>query len=210
MPSIPREHPFDYQLAMDRLQSFRAPRDKLRHLCKEGAVVRIKKGLYVPGWRRGDEAPVDRHVLAGLIYGPSYVSLESALEYHGLIPERVEEVTSVTIKRAKLFHTPMGRYRYHPIPERVFPMGVRLEQARGGGWFLAEPEKALCDRLSLNRSLAAVRDVEAVLTEDLRVDLDAVRGFRRPLVRDIAKAYRRKSVTAFEKWLSRQPPARFS
>jgi predicted transcriptional regulator of viral defense system len=202
---LPYDQPFDYQLAMDRLRDYRAPRDKLGHLCRSGAVIRVRKGLYVPGWRLGEEPPVEPLVLAGLIYGPSYVSLETALARHGLIPERVEEITCITSKRAKDFRTPVGRFRYEPVSERVFGCGIRLEQARGGAFFMAEPEKALCDRVAMISGLKAAREVAAVLEDDLRVDVDAVMStFRRPLVQEIAELYRRKSVAAFHRWLSRQ------
>ncbi len=56
----------------------------------------VKKGLYIPGARPGEELKVDPLVLSGLISGPSYVSLETALSTYGLIPERVEEITCIT------------------------------------------------------------------------------------------------------------------
>jgi len=200
---LPRGQPFDYQLAIDRLRDFSAPRDKLRNLCDHGSVVRVKKGLYLRGWEQDEEMPVEPVVLAGLIYGPSYVSLETALAYHGLIPERVVEITCVTSKRAKVFETPVGRFRYVPVKEQVYSVGIRLEQAKGGHWLLAEPEKALCDRIALIRDLTAARDIAEVLAEDLRIDLDEVLKFRLPVVDEIATLYRRKSVTAFQRWLAK-------
>lgn len=170
--------------------------------------MRVKKGLYVPGWRRGEERPVDSLVLAGLVYGPSYVSLETALVLYGMIPERVEEITCVTSKRARRFSTPLGRFTYQPVNERVFSYAVKLEQARGGSYFLAEPEKALCDRIALVRGLTAMRDVAALLGEELRIDPDAVRrSFRLPVVMEIADRYRRRNVRAFAKWLARDSRA---
>jgi len=194
---LPDDLPFDYQLAMDRLRDYRAPRDKLSHLCASGEVLRIRKGLYVPGPNRRGELAVEPLVLAGLVFGPSYVSLETTLSWHGLIPERVEEISSMTSKRAKTFRTPVGTFRYEPIPERAFAVGVKLESARGGSYFLAEPEKALCDRIGLIRGLTAARDVRPALADDLRVDPDAVRtGFRRELVAEISARYARRNVDA--------------
>jgi hypothetical protein len=165
----------------------------------------VRKGLYLPGWRRGQELPVDPLVLSGLVYGPSYVSLETALARYGLIPERVEEITCVTSKRAKLFATPVGRFRYEPVNERVFGWGIRLEQAQGGSYFITEPEKALCDRLAMVSGLSAARDMRDVLENDLRIETDdVVDSFRLTLVAEIAAAYRRKSVSAFHRWLARQ------
>ena len=200
---FPVTHPFDYQLAMDRLAGYRAPRNKLRNLCLSGEVVRIRKGLYLAPTFPGRPPEVDPLVLAPLIYGPSYVSLETALAWHGLIPERVYEITSVTSKRAKLFQTPVGRFSYRPVNESVYSYGVGLQSAAGGAFFLAEPEKALCDRIAGVRGLRAQRDVPALLEDDLRVDMDAVAGMRLPLVREIARRYRRQNVTAFLRWLER-------
>ena len=145
---FPVFHPFDYQLAMDRLAGYRAPRNKLRNLCLSGDLVRIRKGLYVAPTFPSRPPGVDPLALAPLIYGPSYVSLETALAHHGLIPERVYEITSVTSKRAKLFRTPVGRFSYRPVNESVYGYGVGLQPATGGAYFLAEPEKALCDRIA--------------------------------------------------------------
>ena len=198
---FPVTHPFDYQLAMDRLAGYRAPRNKLRSLCLSGDLVRVRKGLYVAAAFPGRPPAVDPLVLAPLIYGPSYVSLETALAWHGLIPERVEEVTSVTSKRAKLFLTPVGRFSYRPVNETAYGYGVGLQSAAGGAFFLAAPEKALCDRIAGVRGLRAQRDVPELLADDLRVDMDAVVLMRLPLVREIARRYRRQNVTAFLRWL---------
>ncbi|MCY4482749.1 MAG: hypothetical protein OXC12_07740 [Spirochaetaceae bacterium] len=200
---LPHDHPFDYQLAMDRLASYRAPRNKLRNLRLGGDVVRVRKGLYVAPTFPDRPSSVDPLVLAPLIYGPSYVSLETALSWYGLIPERVDEITSVTCKRAKLFRTPLGRFSYLPVNEVAYSYGVGLQSAAGGSFFLAEPEKALCDRIVRVREVRAPRDIPAFLEDDLRVDLDAVVRMRVSAVRQVAMRYRRQSVNAFLAWLER-------
>lgn len=189
---------------MDRLEGrFRAPRNKIQSLCRNGEIVRVKKGLYVPGNRPGEEPKVDPLVLSGLLYGPSYVSLETALSWHGLIPERVDEITCITSKRAKLFRTPVGRFTYTPISETAFPIGIGLESGKGGSWYMAEPEKALCDRIAQVKGLEAMRDVPAVLEESLRIDLGNLDVLRLDLVIEIAAHYRRKNVTALASWLEK-------
>ncbi len=95
---------------------------------------------------------MDRKVLANLIYGPSYISLEYALQYWGLIPERVETVTSITGKRNKFFTTPLGNFSYRYLHKSKFIQGVLLVKSRfsglpgeGGvetGFFIASAEKA--------------------------------------------------------------------
>ena len=196
---LPTDHPFDYQLAMQRLAGFDAPRNKLAALSRSGEVVRVKKGLYVA---RG--AAVDRRVLAGLIYGPSYVSLEAALSHHGLIPERVDEVTCISTKRPRLFETPMGRFSYRAVTPRVFLVGVVLVEAQGGSYLLASAEKALCDRVALVRKLRAQRDVSSLLADELRIDVESLAEFDVALVQEIARRYRRASVTALAGWLAKR------
>ena len=83
---------FDYQQLVTCLSQFSKPRDKIRRLLASGEIVRIRKGLYAFGAPL-QRAPISRELLANLIYGPSYISLDYALSYHGLIPERVETVT---------------------------------------------------------------------------------------------------------------------
>ena len=188
---------------MDRLASYRAPRNKLRNLRSSGDLIQVKKGLYVASSFPGRPPAVSPLALAALIYGPSYVSLESALAHHGLIPERVDEITSVTCKRAKRFQTPLGRFTYRPVSECAFSFGVGLQSVAGGSFFLAEPEKALCDRIACIRHLTAMRDIPEVLADHLRVDLDAVAQMRLSVVRNIAQRYRRRNVDAFLRWLER-------
>jgi hypothetical protein len=62
--------------------------------------------------------------IANPLYGPSYISLEYALSYYGLIPERVESITSVTTKRSKKFITPLGSFSYEHIPLKAYPIGI--------------------------------------------------------------------------------------
>ena len=201
---LPTDTPFDYQLLMDRLEGrFRAPRNKVQSLCRNGEIIRVKKGLYVSGTRPGEEPRVDPLVLSGLIYGPSYVSLETALSWHGLIPERVDEITCMTSKRARVFRTPVGRFTYTPVNEDAFPVGVRLESGKGGSGYLAEPEKALCDRIAQVKGLEAMRDIPAVLEESLRIEPGDLDELRVPLVLEIASRYRRKNVAAFARWLEK-------
>lgn len=83
----------DYRFVMNCLINYRSPRVKLNHLLNVGALIRVKKGLYVFG-KQFSRGPYCLELLANKIYGPSYVSLEWALQFHGLIPERVEVVVS--------------------------------------------------------------------------------------------------------------------
>lgn len=117
---------FDYQVLLDVLREYRKPRDRIRRLVAAGEIIRVKKGLYVfaSAFQR---QPIVREQLANLIYGPSYVSLDSALSYHGLIPERAEAVTSGTTGRSRVFDTPFGAFTYQSLPPVRYAFGVLLE-----------------------------------------------------------------------------------
>ena len=201
---LPRGVPFDYQLAMDRLRDFRAPRDKLRRLCEDGELIQVKRGLYVSGTTGEEGLAVDPRVLSGLVYGPSYVSLETALAHHGMIPERVEEITCMTSKRERSFDTPVGRFRYLPIPERVFAIGVARETATGGAYLLAQPEKALCDRIARAADLDTQREVPAFLFDNLRIEEDRIDELAPGLIESIAALYRRRPVSVFARWMAKR------
>ncbi len=92
---------FDCQTLLDVLKDYARPRDKITDLIRKGIIIRVKKGLYVLG-DRFRTPPCSRELLANLAYGPSYISFKYALQYYGMVPERVEAVTSVTTVRGTL------------------------------------------------------------------------------------------------------------
>jgi predicted transcriptional regulator of viral defense system len=79
----------------------------------------------------------------------SYVSLQSALAYYGMIPEYVPVTTSVTTKRPTHWETPIGIFSFRHIQVDFFD-GDRLENiGEGQQAFIASPEKALLDLIYL-------------------------------------------------------------
>ena len=67
--------------------------DKARYLEQDGRIIRLKRGLYVRSAEDG-AMPVP-FLIANHLYGPSYVSFQTALRHYGLIPERVYETQSI-------------------------------------------------------------------------------------------------------------------
>jgi hypothetical protein len=193
--TIPWEE-FDYQALLNALRDYAQPRDKITDLLAKGIIIRVKKGLYV----FGDDyrtRPYSREILANLIYGPSCVSLEYALHYHGLTPERSAAVTSVTIKRPRQFQTPVGLFLYRNVPESGFHLGLqRVEMADGRAFLLAGPEKALADKFRSDRGLAIRTQKECFdyLTASLRVAESDLAGLDAALLERIADAYGSKRI----------------
>ena len=162
---------FDYTTLMYYLSEYKSPRSKVTQLLRTGEIIRVKKGLYVfsSSQRR---SLISLEVLANQIYGPSYVSLEYALAFYGLIPEFVAEVTSVTTKRQKMYQTPVGRFSYTPLPTPLFSVGFTLmPQADSGSALIATPEKALADLFYTRKlKITTDSDLKALLFEDLRLN----------------------------------------
>jgi len=160
----------DYLQLMEKLKGYAYPRDKVTKLLRSGELVRIRKGLYLS---TTTSIPYSKEILANLIYGPSYVSLEYALQHHGLIPEAVRIIASVTTGRKKRYHTPVGIFDYVHLPERCFAPGMQYEPAdTRRSYLIASPAKALFDTLFLRYPAVRSADIEAHLFENMRIDED--------------------------------------
>ena len=123
----------------------------LKRALKAGEVVRIHRGLYCLATKYLRQK-VDPLVLAQRIYGPSYISLETALSYHGWIPEAVYAVTSVSLDRSREFDTPLEHFSFTRIPQAVFYTEVtRVEKEEAGSFLLASPLKALADYVYVHK-----------------------------------------------------------
>ena len=187
---------FDYQVLMDVLRGYEHPRDKITALLRQGVIIRAKKGIYVFG-EKYSRGPFSREVLANMIYGPSYVSLDYALHYYGLIPERVEAVTSVTFGRGRRFSTPVGLFIYRMIPLRAYPIGVDQVQMEGGRPFLiATPEKTLADKIHDDRGtgIRTQEEMKDYLLKNLRVDPGSLAKLDADDLALIANCYRSKKI----------------
>ena len=164
---------FDYQVLKSALGAYSSPRDRITTLMRSGVIVRVKKGLYVFGddYRH---RPVCKELLANLIFGPSFVSLQYALAYHGLIPERVNTVTSVTSGRARLFDTPVGRFVYRPTP--CLSIGFRRIEEGQVAFLIATKERALADTIRDGRGtpITTQQQMKEYLFDDLRIEEAAI------------------------------------
>ena len=195
---------FDYQVLLDVLSAYRKPRDRIARLVTAGEIVRVKKGLYVfaAPFRRH---PIAREQLANLIYGPSYVSLDTALTFHGLIPERVEAVTSVTTGRAHKFDTPFGAFTYRTLSPVRYAMGMLLDTSGKAPFLVASPEKALVDKVWCDKRLISTRAVDfgAYLLDDLRMDAARLRDLDAPRLAAINHAYASPKIESLLQFLKK-------
>jgi hypothetical protein len=143
-------------------------------------------------------------LLANLVHGPSYISLEYALQHYGLLPERVEAITSVTVARSRLFPTPVGTFSYRQIPLKAFAVGMnRISTDKHISFMIALPEKALIDKVQNDRGVVCKKpeDVRRYLEEDLRLTLTDLQDFRAERLVEYATAYGSKKTLLVANYL---------
>jgi hypothetical protein len=179
---------------------------KIAYMVKKGELIRLKKGLYTLG-KDYRTTSIDMISVANTLYAPSYISFDYALSYYGLIPERVYEVTSATMRMKKEFNTPLGRFTYKPISLQAYALGIDwLYDDINGGKLIATPEKALCDKIRSDRGIGRIsqQNLRDYLTFDLRIDMDILYTLDPELILAIATAYRSSNLKNLSKLISKR------
>ena len=116
---------------------------------RKGKIVPLTRTLFVLGEADRKINP-SRLYLACEMYKPSYISLEYALSFHGLIPERVTEITCVSTRKTRTIANAFGNFSYRQIKTEGFTGFSSRKDEAGLPYFLAGPEKALVDFVYLN------------------------------------------------------------
>lgn len=172
------------------LSNLKYPKNKISDLEKAGELIRLKKDLYV---RKSNN--ISKELIANHLYGASYVSLETALSFYGMIPERVYAIRSMTTKRAKSFKTPLGNFEYKTVSVDYFNIGIRQEIVENQYVFLiAEPTKAVCDMIvtTPNLRLQSVKALRNYLTKDLRIDFEELKLLDKEIVKQCINMGKKK------------------
>ena len=186
--------PLESSVLQGLMGNYKFPRNKVSTLEKRGNIIRLKKGLYVIS-EKISRTPVSRELLANHLYGTSYVSLETALSFYGMIPERVFAIRSMTTKRAKNFETSFGNFDYTPVSADYFSIGLRQEIVENQYAFLiATPTKAVCDMIvaTPNLRLQSVKAIQNYLTEDLRIDFDVLKSLDKNIIAQCVEVGKKK------------------
>ena len=173
---------------------------KLSREVKEGKIFKIINGLYetnknTPGY-----------LLAGSIYGPSYISFEYALSFYGLIPERVSTITCATFdkKKKKIYNTDFGTFTYRDVPVLAYPEEIILKSEGEYSYQIASPEKALCDKLYTLSTIGNYSNLENMLFKDLRIDVEEFKKFNVDKIEKLSNLYHSTNVNLLLKFMRRE------
>lgn len=160
---------------------------------KKGTLVQLRRGVYLIG-KPFRKISSSNFQIAHSIYGPSYISFESALFYHQWIPEAVYTTTCATAKRTKKFDTSIGVFRYIHVPEHLCYLGVQRVGNDDQAFYIADPWKAIADHYYVyNRGWKHPKD----LSMDLRIELDDMLESDLTTLQVLSQHYQSKRVQKF-------------
>ena len=164
---------------------------------KDGSLLRLKRGLYVLGSRYRADTPHPFAVAQALLPG-SYISFETALAYHGWIPEAVYTTSSVTPARKSLHYEPtaFGQFTFHPLALQPYQFltGVQRKTVGTLSAFVATPLRALLDIVALNKIEWTGLEW---LVQGMRIDEDHLHSLPEADFAEMAKVYKHKAVKQF-------------
>jgi predicted transcriptional regulator of viral defense system len=164
---------------------------RISRLVKAKQLLRLKRGFFVfaDAYRT---RPIELFTIANLLYGPSYISLESALSHYGFIPEHPQSITSINSKKVKQFDTAIGRFSYRFITRHAFALGVLSANSETSHYLIASPEKAILDKLYLD---AAGEDAFAFLQDSMRIEVESLLSLDHDKLLSYANGYKTKTLS---------------
>lgn len=169
-----------------------------------GELIRLKRGLYVVSPSVSGRTP-NNMLVANSLYGPSYVSFQTALSYYGLIDDVPQRTMSASFRLHKQFTTPIGLFEYIPLPPSYYPIGISREVVDNNAFMIASPEKALCDVILKMPQLLlrSQKDALTFLEEDLRFDTNALASLSITILQQCAEyGYKSGSIQQLIKFIT--------
>lgn len=160
---------------------------------KKGTLVRLRRGIYLIG-KPYRKVFSSNFQIAHSIYGPSYVSFESALFYHQWIPEAVYTTTCATSKRSNEFETPLGIFQYAHVPDRLCYLGVQREGVDEEAFFMASPWKALADHCYVHDR---IWNCPEDLYSDMRIEMEDMFESDLKILQILSEHYQSSRVRKF-------------
>lgn len=155
----------------DKYKRYSDINGKIKRDVKNNLLFPVVRGIYETNKHTSG------YLLASFIYNPSYLSFEYALSFHNLIPEKVVSYTSATFNKnkSKAYKNSFGLFLYRDVPKDAYPYFINAYEVDTYAYFIASPEKALCDMLYILQPANSVRGLKSLLFENLRIDINEFR-----------------------------------
>jgi predicted transcriptional regulator of viral defense system len=166
----------------------------IKRLISAGDIIHVRRGLYclAPKLRRQE---LNLFSVALKIDEPSYISFESALSYHGWIPEAVSTITSASLGKSKNFKNQLGVFNFKRVPTAIFYDEVeRITVDKTAVFFMAKPFKALVDYIYVQRKNWL--DFTPVV-KSLRVEPEQLKTLKKRELASLKKNYPSRRVQNF-------------
>lgn len=109
----------------------------LQRLEKKGVIKRIKSGKYLFSLSN-----ISEFEIANFLTIPSYISLESALSFYGILSQFPYTITSITSNKSKRIVYADKEYEFAHLKSKYF-----FGFAKRDNFLIATPEKALLDEV---------------------------------------------------------------
>lgn len=186
-------------IAKQNLMEYSNKNNKISRDIRDGKLFKVITGLYET------DRNTPGYLLAGSIYGPSYISFEYALSFYGLIPERVTTITCATFdkKKKKQYDTDFGIFTYRDVPVLAYPEEIILKEENNYSYQIATPEKALCDKLYTLAPLNNYSNLENMLFNDLRIDEELFNKLNIDKIIKLSNLYHSTNVELLAKYMRR-------
>jgi len=164
---------------------------------KQGTLVRVKRGKYVlSAPYRAD--PVHPFAVAQSLLPGSYVSFETALAYHGWIPESVFTTASVSPGRKTIEYETeaFGPFAFHPLAIHDYRLLTGVDRVVLGKLtaLVAQPLRAILDLVALRKQPWQGVDW---LASGMRIDEAKLLALKRAHFATLKPVYKHKAVNTF-------------
>ncbi len=188
------------EIAKNNLNNYSNKNNKISRDIRNGKLYKIVNGLY----ETNPNTP--SYLLAGSIYGPSYISFEYALSIYGLIPEKVNAVTSASFSKRKMkqYNTSFGFFTYRDVPHLAYPEEIILKIEGDYSYQIATPEKAICDKLYTLSPLNNYLNLENMLFNDLRIDKEEFKKLDIKKIEKLSNLYHSSNIELLSRYMRRK------
>ena len=191
---------YSFDVLKIKFSNYAKIKDKISREVQAGRLIPVARGLYET------DAETSGKYLAGLIYGPSYLSFDYALAVYSLIPEAVYNTyTSATFNKnkTKQYQNHFGTFTYRDIPAEVYPLGVLLYEENERSYQIASPEKALCDKLYTLPPAKNLTELQVLLFNDLRIDEQGFAELDKASIAELAPLYHATNLKLLNKLIKK-------